>query len=229
MPITAIPKSTLSFLQDLKVNNNRPWFNEHKERYQQEHAYMVEFAENLIDRMGQHDLLEPMTGKKSLFRIYRDTRFSKNKTPYKTHFSGTLTRATKLRRGGYYYHIEPGGSFLAGGFWKPNSEDLQRIREELAADAQPLRKIIAAPLFQKTFGELQGDTVKTAPKGYSKDHPNIDLIRHKQLIVTRYFTDKEVMAPNFLDQVVETYTAMRPFFDYMSEVLTTDSNGVPIV
>lgn len=229
MSTTAIPASTLSFLEDLKLNNNRPWFNEHKERYQQEHAHMVEFAENLIDRMSQHDLLEPMSGKKSLFRIYRDTRFSKDKTPYKSHFSGTLKRATKLRRGGYYYHIQPGGSFLAGGFWGPSSADLQRIREELAADAQPLRKIIAAPGFQKTFGELKGDKVKTAPKGYSKDHPNIDLIRHKQYIVTREFSDKEVMAPDFLDQVVETFCVMHPFFDFMSEVLTTDSNGVPIV
>lgn len=229
MSNTSIPASTLSFLEDLKLNNNRPWFNEHKERYQQEHAYMVDFAETLIDRMSQYDLLEPMSGKKSLFRIYRDTRFSKDKTPYKSHFSGTLKRASKLRRGGYYYHIQPGSSFLAGGFWGPNSADLQRIREEIAADAQPLREIIAAADFQKTFGTLKGDKVKTAPKGYSKDHPNIDLIRHKQFIVTREFSDKAVMAPDFLDQVVDTFRAMRPFFDYMSEVLTTDSNGVPIV
>lgn len=229
MPLTAIPASTFSFLEALHLNNNRPWFNENKERYQQEHAYMVEFAENLIARMSQHDLLEPMTGKKSLFRIYRDTRFAKDKTPYKSHFSGTLKRATKLRRGGYYYHIQPEGSFLAGGFWGPSSADLQRIREEIAADAQPLRDIIAQATFQKTFGELKGDAVKTAPKGYSKDHPNIDLIRHKQFIVTRSFTDKEVMSSDFLEQVVTTFQAMRPFFDYMSEVLTTDSNGVPIV
>lgn len=229
MPVTAIPASTLAFLRELEKNNNRPWFNEHKDRYQQEHAYMVEFAENLIANMSQHDLLEPMTGKRSLFRIYRDTRFSKDKTPYKNHFSGTLKRATKLRRGGYYYHIQPGGSFLGGGFWGPNSADLQRIREELDADAQPLRRIIADPVFQETFGELKGDTVKTAPKGYSKDHPDIDLIRHKQFIVTRPFSDKEVMSPDFLDQLVTTFCNMRPFFDYMSEVLTTDRNGVPIV
>lgn len=229
MPVTAIPASTLSFLEALKVNNNRPWFNENKERYQEEHAHMLAFAENLIDRMSQHDVLEPMSGKKSLFRIYRDTRFSKDKTPYKSHFSGTLKRATNLRRGGYYYHIQPGGSFLGGGFWGPNSADLQRIREELAVDAQPLRDIIADPLFRKTFGEMKGDKVKTSPKGYTQDHPNIDLIRHKQFLVTREFTDQEVMAPNFLDEVVATFRAMRPFFDYMSEILTTDSNGVPVV
>lgn len=230
MPITSIPASTLEFLTDLRANNNRPWFNDHKERYQTEHGHMVEFAENLMARMNQQDVLEPMSGKKSLFRIYRDTRFSKDKTPYKGHFSGTLKRATALRRGGYYYHIEPnGGSIVAGGFWGPNSADLKRIREELAADAAPLRKIIAEPAFIKTFGELKGDQLKTAPKGFDRDHPNIDLIRYKQYVLIRNFTDAEVQQSNFLDKVVDTFVNMRPFLDYMTEVLTTDSNGVPIV
>lgn len=230
MPITSIPASTLKFLTDLRANNNRPWFTEHKERYQTEHAYMVEFAEHLMARMNQHDVLEPMTGKKSLFRIYRDTRFSKDKTPYKGHFSGTMKRATVLRRGGYYYHIEPnGGSLVAGGFWGPNSADLKRIREELAADAAPMRKIIADPVFIKTFGELKGDQLKTAPKGFDRDHPNIDLIRYKQYVLIRNFSDAEVQQADFMDKVVDTYLHMRPFLNYMTEVLTTDSNGVPIV
>jgi uncharacterized protein (TIGR02453 family) len=230
MPITSIPASTLQFLTDLRANNNRPWFTEHKERYQEEHNTMVEFAEHLIARMNQHDVLEHMSGKQSLFRIYRDTRFSKDKTPYKEHFSGTMKRATAQRRGGYYFHIEPdGGSIVAGGFWAPNAADLKRIREELAVDAAPLRKIITDPVFIKTFGELKGDQVKTAPQGFNRDHPNIDLIRHKQYVLIRNFTDEEVQRPNFLDEVVATFVHMRPFLDYMSEVLTTDSNGVPIV
>ena len=230
MPTTAIPASTLEFLTDLRANNNRPWFTEHKARYQAGYDHMVEFAENLIARMNQHDVLEPMSGKKSLFRIYRDTRFAKDKTPYKEHFSGTLKRATAHRRGGYYYHVEPdGGSIVAGGFWGPNSADLKRIREELAADAVPLRKIIADPVFITTFGELKGDQVKTAPQGFSRDHPNIDLIRYKQFVLIRNFTDEQVQQPNFMDEVVATYVHMRPFLDYMTEVLTTDSNGVPIV
>ncbi|MCB0664632.1 MAG: DUF2461 domain-containing protein [Saprospiraceae bacterium] len=230
MPITSIPASTLKFLSDLRANNNRPWFTDNKERYQNEHVQIVEFAEHLIARMNQHDVLEPMSGKQSLFRIYRDTRFAKDKTPYKEHFSGTLKRATAQRRGGYYYHIEPeGGSIVAGGFWGPNSADLKRIREELAADAAPLRKIIANPEFVRTFGELKGDQVKTAPQGFSRDHPNIDLLRYKQFVLIRNFTDEEVQHPSFLDEVVSTYVHMRPFLDYMTEVLTTDSNGVPIV
>lgn len=225
---TTISKSTLQFLKDLAKNNNRPWFNDNKDRYLAAHENMIAFAEDVIDEMSHHDNLVPMTGKKSLFRIYRDVRFSKDKSPYKTNFAGGLKRATKWLRGGYYYHIEPGESFVGGGFWGPNSADLKRIRDEIAADDKPLRKIIADPTFKKTFGSLKGDAVKTAPKGFAKDHPAIDLLRHKQFLISRSFTEKEVTSPNFAKELCQAFQNMRPFFDYMSEVLTTDSNGVPI-
>ena len=224
---TVSPK-VFDFLTKLKENNNRPWFNEHKSLYQEAYAEMVEVAEELIRKMGMHDVLEPMTGKQSLFRIYRDVRFSKDKSPYKLHLSGRMKRASKLRRGGYYFHIEPGASFIGGGFWGPNSNDLKRIRQEIAMDAEPLRAIIADPNFINTFGELKGDRVKTAPKGYQKDHPNIDLLRYKQFLLARNFSDEEVLSPDFVDQMNESFRHMRPFFDYMSDVLTTDANGVPL-
>ena len=228
IPSVKISKSVFDFLNELKENNNRPWFNERKDRYLTIHSDMVTFADSLLEKMSHHDNIETMNGKQSLFRIYRDTRFSKNKQPYKNHWAGRMRRATKWLRGGYYYHIEPGGSFVAGGFWRPNSPDLKRIREELAADPDSFRKIINAPDFKTVFGELLGETVKTAPKGYSKDHPAIDLLRYKQFIVKHSFTDKEVLSADFADQMVDAFRHMRPFFDYMSDVLTTDSNGVPI-
>ena len=229
MSITAVPASTFAFLKDLSKNNNRDWFNTHKSRYQTEHAYMVELAENIMSEFSKYDEIEPMSGKKSLFRIYRDTRFSKDKTPYKQHFSGQMKRATALRRGGLYFHFQPGDkSFLGGGFWGPNSQDLKRIRTEIAADPDSFRQQITAPAFVKTFGELKGDQVKTAPKGYSKDHPAIDLLRYKQYLLTREFTDEEVQTPGFLDTIVDTFRNMLPFFDYMSAILTTDENGVPL-
>ncbi len=223
-----ISKSTLQFLKDLANNNNRPWFNDNKDRYVEAHDNMIEFAEAVIDEMSHHDNLVPMTGKKSLFRIYRDVRFSKDKSPYKTNFAGGLKRATKWLRGGYYYHIQPSASFVGGGFWGPNSADLKRIRDEIAADDEPLRKIIADPVFVKTFETLKGETVKTAPKGFSRDHPAIDLLRYKQFLISRSFTDKEVTSPKFVNELCQAFRNMRPFFDYMSEVLTTDANGVPI-
>ncbi len=224
MSKTAIPKSTIQFLKDLSNNNNRDWFAENKPRYQEELSNMKAFCAALQDAMSHHDNIESM----KLFRIYRDVRFSKDKSPYKRNFSGGLKRATKWLRGGYYFHIEPGASFAAGGFWSPNAPDLKRIRDEIAADDKPLRAIIADADFQNTFEELKGDAVKTAPKGFSKDHPAIDLIRHKQFIVTRNFTDKEVTSSKFLEELNQTFKNMRPFFNYMSEVLTTDGNGVPI-
>ncbi|MFK7935717.1 MAG: DUF2461 domain-containing protein [Saprospiraceae bacterium] len=225
---THLSPATFQFLRDLKANNDRDWFTEHKPRYQTAHADVVAFAETLLDKMSHHDELVKMTGKKSIFRIYRDVRFSKNKQPYKSNFAGQMKRATKWKRGGYYYHFEPGNVFLAGGFWAPERDDLKRIRQEIATDAQPLRDIISDAKFQKAFGELTGDQLKTAPRDYPKDHPNIDLLRYKQFIVTQNFTDEEVFQADFADKLIAGFVAMRPFFNYMSEVLTTDANGVPI-
>lgn len=222
--MNTIPQSVLDFLKEIELNNNRVWFNENKPRYQEQQAHMKAFGEALLDEMSHHDHIERF----KLLRIYRDVRFSKNKLPYKKNMSGSMSRATQWLRGGYYFHIEPGNSFAAGGFWSPNSADLKRIRTEIEADDQPLRTIIADPIFQKTFGALQGEGVKTAPKGFSKEHPAIDLIRKKQFIVTRKFSDKEVTSGNFLSELDQTFRNMRPFFDYMSEVLTTDANGIPI-
>ncbi len=216
----SIQPSTYQFLSELKENNNRDWFTENKPRYQQAHANIANFLEELIDEMKKVDNIENESGKKSMFRIYRDVRFSKDKSPYKTHLAGFLKRATKWLRGGYYIHFSPEGTFVGCGFWQPNKDDLKLIRDELAHDAKPLRSIMEEPAFKQTFGELRGDAVATAPRGYDKDHPNIDLIRHKSFYFERKFTNEEVFSDDFVYEVTKTYLAARPFFDYMSEVLT---------
>src|SRR3989344_3777471 len=142
-----IPVSTFEFLKLIKKNNNRDWFALHKEEFIKEQQYIETFADELLKQMNLHDLIETPTGKKALHRIYRDTRFSKDKIPYKTNWSGSFRRATKQRRGGYYFHLEPGNSFAAGGFWGPNPEDLKRIRDDIAFDAAPLRKILKSKSF----------------------------------------------------------------------------------
>jgi uncharacterized protein (TIGR02453 family) len=224
MSTTHISKATLKFLKDIKANNNRDWFNENKPRYQDAQAEVKAFNKSLHDRMSLHDEIERV----KLFRIYRDVRFSKNKTPFKTNFGTGITRATKWKRGGYYFNIEPGNCFAGGGFWGPNPADLKRIREEIAADDKALREVINGAQFKKVFGSLKGDQVKTAPKGFSKEHSAIDLLRHKQFLATHSFTEKAITTPGFVDELDNVLRALRPFFDYMSEVLTTDSNGVPI-
>lgn len=224
-----ITNENLKFLKSLAKNNDRDWFADHKDEYQKHHEVMISFADELLSKMNQHDNIETVSGKKSLQRIYRDVRFSKDKSPYKTHWGGGFKRATKLLRGGYYYHIQPdGGSFIGGGFWGPNKEDLLRIREDIASDASDLREIITSPEFVDTFGELQGEQLKSAPKGFDKEHADIDLLRYKQFLIGKHFTDKEVLAGDFIDRANDTFKKMRPFFDYMSDVLTTDSNGSPL-
>ena len=221
---TSISPETLQFLKQLRSNNNRDWFTKNKPTYEEALANIKEFVQAVKDEISHHDELE---GHK-IFRIYRDVRFSKDKTPYKTSFSGSFRRATKWKRGGMFFSISPGESLAAGGFWKPESKDLARIRQEIAASPDELRAIISSKSFVDTFGSLEGDQVKSAPKGYKKDDPAIDLLRYKQFLVYRHFTDKEVCSDNFAQILSDTYKAMRPFFDYMSDVLTTDENGVQI-
>lgn len=227
-PVT-IPKSSLDFLQQLKTNNNKPWFEANKTTYLNELNHIETFAAALLQELSKTDVLETASGKKSVYRIYRDIRFSKDKTPFKTFWGGSFTRATSERRGGYYFHLEEGNSFFAGGFWGPSAADLKRIRSEFAHDAAPFQKILHSESFVKTFGTLQGEQLKTAPKGFDINHETIDLLRYKQFLIIKRFTDSEVLSPLFLEQALETCINMRPFFDYMSEILTTDSNGASVL
>jgi uncharacterized protein (TIGR02453 family) len=223
-----IHPSALIFLDELKENNQRDWFNANKTRFQQEQELLEKFANVLLHDLNTEDVIETPSGKKSLYRIYRDTRFGTDKTPYKTHWSGSFKRAGKQRRGGYYFHVERGNSFVGGGFWGPETDDLKRIREEIAHDAAPLRNIINSKQFTDTFENLKGEQLKTTPKGFESDHPDIDLLRYKQFLVMRRFTDAEVLSAGFAALVGQTFKNMRPFFDYMSEVLSTDANGLPL-
>ncbi|OXB01136.1 TIGR02453 family protein [Flavobacterium oncorhynchi] len=224
-----IPKSSLDFLSLLKENNNKPWFDTHKQEYLKELNHIETFAGALLQELSKTDLIETASGKKSVYRIYRDIRFSKDKTPFKTFWGGSFTRATNERRGGYYFHIEKGNTFVGGGFWGPNAADLKRIRSEFGHDSESFRTILNSKSFVSTFGTLQGEQLKTAPKGFDTTHEAIDLLRYKQFLVLRRFTDEEVLSTQFLEQALETFKNMRPFLDYMSEVLTTDTNGASIL
>ena len=224
-----IERSSLQFLSDLGAHNNREWFTENKKRYQEEHEKVISFADDLLDKMRSHDEINNASGKKSLHRIYRDVRFSKDKTPYKTNWSGGFQRATSKLRGGYYFHVEEGNSFVGGGYWGPNAEDLKLLRHQIANDEGAVRKILASKTFKKTFGELLGSQLKTAPKGFPKDHSAIDLLCYKQFIVKHDFTDEEVLADDFAAKVSDVFHAMRPFFDLFSNFLTTDLNGEDVV
>jgi uncharacterized protein (TIGR02453 family) len=219
----------LLFLEDLRQNNNREWFNAHKKNYQEAHGIMIEFADALLNEMQKHDFIETASGKRSLLRIYRDVRFSKDKRPYKTSWSGSFKRATTGLRGGYYYHIEPGNSFIAGGFFGPNTDDLRHIRNHIDQDDSTLRTVLNNDIIKSYFGLLIGDQVKSSPKGFTQDHPAIDLLKYKQFLLKHYFTDHEVITIDFYKRISKGFQNMRPFFDVMSEILTTDLNGISLI
>ena len=219
---TSIPKETLAFLNKLSKNNNRDWFNDNKPEFKTIESKVKSAYNHLGELMNVHDQIE----KTKIFRIYRDVRFSKNKLPYKTHFGGSFARKKPELRGGYYLHIQPNNeSFIATGFWEPNKEDLLRIRKEFEMDDSEMRAILNDKTFKSTWGDFVGEELKTAPKGFDKEHPAIDLIRKKQYIFVKKYTDKEVLADDFLDQVNTAFIQIRPYFDYMSDVLTTNLNG----
>lgn len=220
-----IHQSGFDFFTALGNNNNRDWFNANRETFETEQNKIEAFADALLAELNKNDVIETPSGKKSLYRIYRDVRFSKDKTPYKTHWSGSFKRATKYRRGGYYFHIEQGNSFVAGGFWGPSKDDLKLIRENIAFDGQPLREILNAEAFVSAFGTLKGEQLKTTPKGFDAEHEAIDLLRYKQFLLIRKFSNDQVLKDNFLAEAAATFQHMRPFFDHMSEILTTDGNG----
>ncbi|MEP1093896.1 MAG: DUF2461 domain-containing protein [Cyclobacteriaceae bacterium] len=218
-------KKTFDFLRILDKNNNREWFQSNKNQYVEAHEEMIGFADLLIEEMNKHDVIQTDSGKRSLYRIYRDVRFGKDKTPYKTNWAGYLRRATAERRGGYYYQVGPMGSFVMGGFFGPNPQDLLHIRKHLEQDADPLRDVINSNEFNGFFGEMLGSQLKTAPKGFDKDHPDIDLLRYKQFMVRHDFTQKEALSKDFHLTVANAFVQMRPFFDCMSDILTSDLNG----
>lgn len=223
---TAIPKSSFEFLTKLKQNNHRDWMQEHKKEYLKGEKTLKIFYAELQSELNKTDEI----GKMKVFRINRDVRFSKDKTPYNIHRSVSFSRAGAHRRGGYYLRIEPGNSAMAGGFFSPEASDLFRIRKEFEIDTTEIREILNHKKFKKAFGGFnQAYQVKTAPRNFSKDDKNIDLIKLKNYFVECKFTDKEVLSEDFEKKLMDHYLLLRPLFNYMSEVLTTDLNGVSIL
>jgi uncharacterized protein (TIGR02453 family) len=216
-------KSTFKYLQALEANNNRDWFAAEKETYLKAQQNAKEVFADIHLKLQKQDEIE----KSKMMRIYRDVRFSKDKTPYKVHFANSYARLGKDLRGGYFLRIRPGASFLAGGFWEPSKEDLFRIRKEIELDASEIKEVLKEKNFKKYFGGKfeSFSELKTAPRGFDKEHLDVALLRKKGFIASRSFTDEEVLAPNFSEEVAKSFKAMRPFFNLFSDILTTNLNG----
>ncbi len=212
---------TLQFLQDLAQNNNRDWFQENRSLYEAARKDVEQLVGTLINEISQFQDLGDLQVKDCLFRINRDIRFSKNKDPYKNNMGAGIGPGGKSAgKIDYYLHIQPNGqSFLGGGMWQPAPEQLAKYRQEVDYNAHELKEIIHNEQFRGYFPEMHGETLKTVPKGYPKDHPEIDLLKRKELFFLHRFTDKEVTSKQFVDHIIKGVKLLKPYCDYMNYIL----------
>ena len=220
-----IDSRVFKFLKDINSNNNREWFNTNKHIYKRSLEQIQNFTIDLVELMNLNDKIENY----KIFRIYRDIRFSKNKTPYKNNFGISLVREKPQLRGGYYLHIKPSDSFSAVGFWKPEKSDLFRIRKEIELDGKEFADVISSKLITRRWGNLIGDSLTTCPRGFSKDHEYISILRKKSFLFKKNYTDQEVISKDFIDKLNQDFLLTRIFLDYMSNILTTDLNGISVI
>lgn len=221
--MATIQKSTLQFLKDLSKNNNKDWFNEHKGEYEAAKANFTEFIEALLPKLVSFDKeIAGIEAKKTVFRIYRDVRFSKDKTPFQTHLGAHIVgggRKNEHGRAGYYIKLEPGKSMLAGGAHLPPANWMKAIREEIDHNAKDLKKIIKSPEFMRYFGVIQGEQLKTAPRDYPKDHPEIELLKYKSLLAVHDLKDSDVLSKDFLEHSAKVFKALYPFDEFLNRGL----------
>ncbi|WP_223605883.1 DUF2461 domain-containing protein [Chryseobacterium sp. OSA05B] len=216
--MSTIKSETFTFLKDLTNNNNREWFTENKSRYTESQGNVISFLDELIKEMaGFDEELGKLDGKKALFRIYRDTRFSKDKIPYKTNFGASLGMGKGSQKGGYYLHMEPGKSFLAGGIYMPESSVLKEVRKEISLYGADFLKIINQKDFKKHFPELdQDDQLKKIPQGFEKEDPMGDYLKLKNFIVVYNLKDEEVLDKNAVKNMAKIFKLMKPFNDFLN-------------
>ena len=215
-----INKSTLTFLSGLKLNNEREWFNNNRSRYEEARKNFEAFVQAVIGEIVKFDpIYKGLEAKSCIFRINRDTRFSHDKSVYKTNFGAFMVRGGKKngdRFPGYYFHIEPGSSFAAGGAYVPPTPWLNAIREKIEENADELIRVINNKEFKKYFGALDGEKLKTAPKGYPRDHPYIELLKMKSFLAYRSISDRELTSEGCFDLVVSAFRAMKPLHDFLT-------------
>jgi len=216
-------EKALKFLKDLGRNNNRDWFEKNKPRYNECKDEFEVFVSALLDDMIEFDdTLAGLNPKKLIFRIYRDVRFSKDKSPYKKNLSAAFSAEGKgLGTPGYYVHIQPNNeSFVGIGLFQPIPEKLAKIRQEIDYNGERLKKIFNEKKFKKNYSKFwDEDKLKTMPKGYSKDHIYGEWLKLKSFIVAHNFKDNEVTSRNFPKKLVEVLKSAKPLNDFLKEAI----------
>ena len=214
-------KTVLQFLNDLAANNNREWFEAHKNRYLECRDKVLFATEVLMNEIRKFDQNLPVTDAKDcLFRIYRDVRFSEDKKPYKTHFGAFIAKGgRKSEYPGYYFHIQPGESFMGGGLYMPAPPILKALREHIAVHGNELEKIMNDDNFKSSLPEVYNDRIKTAPKGYPVNHPYIELLRYRSFAFTAHVSDKSLIDGTFFSQAVDAYRNLHKANEFMNEAI----------
>jgi len=215
---------TLKFLTQLKKNNNKPWFDAHRAQYEAARIDFSNFIQLVIDALQKTDTtITGTTSKDCIFRINRDIRFSNDKTPYKSHFGASIKRnGRKSAFAGYYFHLEPGNSFVGGGLWQPEAPALKNMRQEIDYNWDEFKELIGGKNFKKTFGDIyKGNDVSlsTMPKGYEKDNPAAEYLRLKSFIAETSLTDEELTKATLHKKTVAAFEALQPFLNFINRTV----------
>ncbi|SHH00372.1 TIGR02453 family protein [Flavobacterium fluvii] len=222
-----LSKDSLQFLDDLKANNNRDWFLDNKKRYEVFKKDYQQLVADILDAMKPLDpSLEMLEVKNCTFRINRDIRFSKDKSPYKDHIGIWISSGSKgMNRSGYYVHIARSGSFIAGGFYCPEAEDLKKVRKEIAYFHEDLEEILAHKNFKKEFGDFdrnEKNLLKNPPRGYEKDHPAIEFLKLKSFETSQKFDFEEILKEDFVSKTTQKLILLKPLNDFINRALTSE-------
>ncbi len=217
--------STLNFLKTLKKNNNKPWFDEHRKTYEAAKADFSKFIQAVIDKHASNDsTIKSLTAKECLFRINRDIRFSKDKTPYKTNFGASINKGGKkaFSTAGYYFHLEPGQSFAGGGLYQPMPDELKKVRQEIDYNFADFKKIITAKKFKTIYGNLDNSAeflLSRVPKGYEADNPAADYLKLKSFIAMISFKDADLTSKDLVKKTVQAFETLQPLLAFINEAV----------
>ncbi len=212
----------LDFLKELALNNDRDWFNANKPTYEKAKKVVEDFVQSLIFELSVFDKsLIGLEAKKTMFRIYRDVRFSKNKLPYKTNMGSYISAGgKKSEKASYYLHLEPGSSFLAGGSYRPQSENLKKIRQEILYNTKEYKHLLDSNPIKKYFDGVRGEKLKRPPIGFPADFHDIELLKNKDFIMVHEISDDIVFSDDFLSYTVNVFKALKPFNDFLNRSIT---------
>ncbi|HLX90376.1 MAG TPA: DUF2461 domain-containing protein [Puia sp.] len=216
--------TTIKFLKDLKKNNNKVWFDANRKKYEAMREDVEIFVQGVIDSHGKRDpSIKGLKAKETMFRINRDIRFSKDKSPYKTNMGASINRGGKKSiYAGYYFHLEPGDSFAGGGIWMPMAPELKKIRQEIDYNLDEFKKIIGSKKFNSVYGELdKGEDVSLSkvPQGFDKDNPAAPWLKLKSILAMRSFSDKDLQSKDLGKKVLESFEALQPLVEFINKSL----------